>query len=195
MRWGAGTTGVGWRPVRALKGLVGILVASLALGVAGCQAERAPFWENTRGERVRHMATEVPDLLAHRVELSEFVFEGTERIASQESRFVQRVILVADLHDWQPHAGNGNVHGYAERSYLGGPRLLYRVSGRLLRTRRGENSTVTVFDLTALYTGSNARQVGQPVGGIRSTVPFRLRVDEHTGAAEITKRHGPLHPM
>lgn len=195
MRWGGGTSGVGLRCVRAPRGLAGVLVTWLVLGVAGCQAERAPFWQNATGERVRHMATEVPDLWAHRMEISEFVFEGTERAASQESRYVQRVVLVTDLHDWQRNKGNGNVHGYAERTYRGGLRMLYRVSGRALRTTLVENSTVTVFDLTALYTRGNAWQVGQPVGGIRYTVPFRLRVDEETGAAEITKRDGPLHPM
>ncbi len=158
----------------------GVTVALAWLAVAA-----AGFREPTAGERARHVSAPVTELQLHRLELSEFVFHGRERRKSGEIPFVQRVVLVADVQQASRDTGSGTVQGYTERRYADGRRVHYRLAGRLLRMAGPAASAVTVFDLTALHTMDGP---GPRAAGVRYSVPFRLRVDEETGAAVITPR-------
>lgn len=165
-----------------------VTLAWLAASTAGCDLDPAPFWERAVGERARHVSAAVSELPLHRIELSEFVFHGTERWKSGEVSFVQRVVLVADVQQASRDTGSGTVQGYTERRYADGRRAHYRLAGRLLRMTGTAASVVTVFDLTALHTADSPGPASLPVAGVRYSVPFRLRVDEETGSAVITPR-------
>ncbi len=168
-----------------------MVVAGLAATVAGCRSDQAALADHAVGERVRHVAADVGGVVPRRLELSEFVFSDPARLASTPGPFIGRLVLVADVERGPDGATSGTVHGYAERAREDGPPVQYRIAGRMLRRAAAPATSLAQFDLTALYTGRRVDRAPEPPGAVRYSLPFRLLVDDRTGAAEITRRPAP----
>jgi hypothetical protein len=134
-----------------------------------------------QGERIRHTSVDVPDVVAHRVEVSEFLVHGTERFRGRGTPVALRMVLVTDVWDRQ-----ANAFGYGERAYPGGRKNLYRLYGQARRRERVGEKTLVVYDLNAYHVGAAGPQASRDDGVPMPHALFRLQVDEQTGAAQLT---------